>query len=119
MEKNISCIENIPFTKITIKGDTLQRIKEMTLILENILLIITIWNQLLSLVELVKHYESKSKMNFSDNIFWALLSVYPDGYTITLLGNEYYISMHDVTSRIYPSILKIRYDKLELLLIIY
>ena len=31
--KNISCIKNIPFTKITIKGDTLQRIKEMFLIL--------------------------------------------------------------------------------------
>ena len=85
----------------------------MFLILENILLIITNRNQLLSLKELVKHYESKSKINFSDDIFRALISVYPDAYTITLLGNEYYIFMHDVTSRINQSILKIRYGKLE------
>ena len=88
----------------------------MFLILENILLIITNRNQLLSLKELVKHYESKSKINFSDDIFRALISVYPDAYTITLLGNEYYIFMHDVTSRLNQSILKICYDKLELLI---
>ena len=42
--------------------------------------------------------------------------MYPDAYTITLLGNEYYIFMHDVTSRLNQSILKIRYNKLELLI---
>ena len=36
-------------------------------------------------------------------------------YTITLLGNEYYIVMHDVTSRVNQSMLKICYNKLELL----
>ena len=35
--KNISSIKNIPFTKITIKGEILQRIKEIFLIFENIL----------------------------------------------------------------------------------
>ena len=63
--KNLSCVRNIPFTKITIKGDTLKKIKEMFLILDNLLLIITNRNQQVSLTELVRHYELKSKTNFN------------------------------------------------------
>ena len=85
----------------------------MFLILENLLLIITNRNQQVSLKELVRHYESKSKICFNEDIFRALLSVYPDAYDVKLLGIEYFIFMHDVNSKVNPSKLKIRYDKLE------
>ena len=39
--------------------------------------------------------------------------MYPDAYDVKLLGNEHFIFMHDVNSKINPSKLEIRYDILE------
>ena len=75
-------------------------IKEMFLILENLHLIITNTNQQLYIKELVRHYESKSNICVNENIFQALLSVYPDTYDVKSLGNEYYVFMHDIYSKI-------------------
>ena len=40
--------------------------------------------------------------------------MYPEAYDVKLLSNEYYIFMHDVTSQINLSKLKIHYDIHEL-----
>ena len=64
--ENISCVRNIPLTKITVKGFTCKRIRKMFLTIENLLLIFTNRNQLVSLRELVKHYELKSKIYFNE-----------------------------------------------------
>ena len=114
--ENISCVRNIPLTKITVKGFTCKRIREMFLTIENLLLIFTNRNQLVSLRELVKHYELKSKIYFNEDIFRALISVYPDAYKIKLMSKEYHVFMHGVRSPINPSELKSRYDILELLI---
>ena len=72
----------------------------MFLTIENLLLIFTNRNQLVSLRELVKHYELKSKIYFNEDIFRALISVYPDAYKIKLMSKEYHVFMHGVRSPI-------------------
>lgn len=106
--------KEINITKLTLKGETSDKIKEMFIEIDYLMLRFTNRDQSVKVKELVANYERKTKKTFDVEVFRAMLSVFPEALSTKLVNNELHIFMEGEKKPINPSKLNKIIENLQL-----